>query len=1143
MNWSGTGRRAWRCNGNPSWAWAVLILVVVAAQAGAVTRTVGIGAGYNFNSIQAAIDAAASGDMILVYPGTYDENIDFDEKNIVLTSTNPGNPSVVASTIIDGGERDGVVVFDGVETSAAKLTGFTIQNGRRFKEGGGIFGDGTQATIEYCVVQNNSIYIGENDAVRPAGAGIYDCDGLIQHNTVVDNIIYIDYDPDKPSAIIDLGGAGLALCDGTIRSNVISRNNANSRGGGLYDCNGIIEGNEITENEGGSYGGGIYSGTTNAILRNNTIEYNSACYGGGIAYFAGEVRGNDVQHNTARVNGGGMYACSGFTTLNNISYNDADRYGGGIASDAIYVPSNYYYLPATFVTNAVDNLIAHNSADGGGGLALVSGIVARNRVMDNTTTGTGGAVARTVYLYSSNSIYYGNGRAAWSEICLGRLWHDTVYGNSGGGVINPAPVRGGFAGPTVLNSILWSNASPGAAQVPSKGVSVDCSVIEGWKPATGTTHNYNISTREPYLKSPETGDFGLEPWSPAIDLGTGPNSSQDPDPDLDFDHDERGYNAYVPQRGGGSDYDAGAQELRQAAVTRTLTVNVQGEGSTEMSLEAQPNPKPAEGQHVLLWHEEVQLKATAATGWQFDHWEGSVNSTDQTIDLTVENNMTVTAVFVHITYTLTMEVEGEGTVNPPVGTHTYNQGDQVVISATPAPGWVFDGWQGGYRGTDNPAAVTINRAITVKAVFKATFPVEVSIEGGGSTDPAPGQYIYDGGSQPTFTAFETHGWRFSHWRVIAESETTWTEPELTITVDKPYSLVAVFEQYYVLTINVEGGGTTDPEEGVYEYDPGTVVNLTASPLNGDWVFSGWTGSVVSDASSISITMSADKQVTAHFLPFRTLTLATEGEGEVTPGVGDHLYPQGTLVQISATPADDWVFDYWKGDLYEEGESFMLALNRNISLTAVFRAVHTVWTSHTGRGAVSPAINPSRYVDGTKVTFYAEPESSDWVFKGWEGDIEGMENPRDVVVIHDMVVVAKFEAASQEVPQLATAAQPPNWGTTSPRPGVEIHALGTTVSVKAMPNAGYRFDYWELGSKGTSRQNPITVTIEGSEIAIAHFKEGNNTDQPTGTQCAGALPSGPGSGGPPMMFAGVLLAGWLAARTMERRRLQHALAGA
>ena len=75
-------------------------------------------------SIQAAINAAHNGDTVLVAPGTYRENINFNGKAISVTSSDGA-----AVTIVDGGGNASVVTFDSSETSQAVLNGFTIQNG------------------------------------------------------------------------------------------------------------------------------------------------------------------------------------------------------------------------------------------------------------------------------------------------------------------------------------------------------------------------------------------------------------------------------------------------------------------------------------------------------------------------------------------------------------------------------------------------------------------------------------------------------------------------------------------------------------------------------------------------------------------------------------------------------------------------------------------------------------------------------------------------------------------------------------------------------------------------------------------------------------------------------------------------------
>ncbi len=79
----------------------------------------------DYPTIQGAIDAASTGDIVLVAPGNYFENIDFKGKAIEVRSSD--GPSV---TTIDGRDVDSTVKFVSGEPTSTALTGFRITNGR-----------------------------------------------------------------------------------------------------------------------------------------------------------------------------------------------------------------------------------------------------------------------------------------------------------------------------------------------------------------------------------------------------------------------------------------------------------------------------------------------------------------------------------------------------------------------------------------------------------------------------------------------------------------------------------------------------------------------------------------------------------------------------------------------------------------------------------------------------------------------------------------------------------------------------------------------------------------------------------------------------------------------------------------------------
>ena len=144
-------------------------------------------------SFQSEIDAASDGDTILVAPGTYEGNINFNGKNVVVASeyVTTGDTSYISTTIIDAKQNGSVVRFENNETNQAALIGFTITGGYAVKGAGVYISGGAEPTLSNLRVLGNSTYICETDDYydEAEGGGIYVNGGspILEETTIRDN--------------------------------------------------------------------------------------------------------------------------------------------------------------------------------------------------------------------------------------------------------------------------------------------------------------------------------------------------------------------------------------------------------------------------------------------------------------------------------------------------------------------------------------------------------------------------------------------------------------------------------------------------------------------------------------------------------------------------------------------------------------------------------------------------------------------------------------------------------------------------------------------------------------------------------------------------------------------------------------------
>lgn len=323
----------------------------------------------DYPKIQTAINASGNADTVVVYPGTYYENVVFRGKKILLTSRyyEAGDVNLISTTVINGSapanpDTSSCVLIINGEDSTAVLQGFTLKGGKgtawrdehssgMYREGGGVLVALSSPTIRDNLIVDNEAVDATN--IASAGGGGLRCgDGSprILHNVIIANKGMYG------------GGIVLNYCDGAvIKNNVIFLNRVDNfmpnrptyGGGGIWVNNKLSASARphLIEN--------------NTIYRNFSLDSSEQVAGAGAAIllWAGAtaiVRNNIVWDNRSRSTLGAL-AVVGATA--SITYNDvmAPTPGtGNINTDPSFADSSLYLAGNSPCIDAGDTAAAYN---------------------------------------------------------------------------------------------------------------------------------------------------------------------------------------------------------------------------------------------------------------------------------------------------------------------------------------------------------------------------------------------------------------------------------------------------------------------------------------------------------------------------------------------------------------------------------------------------------------------------------------------------------------------------------------------------------------------------------------------------------------------------------------------------------------
>jgi len=367
-----------------------------------------------------------------------------------------------------------------------------------------------------------------------------------------------------------------------------------------------------------------------------------------------------------------------------------------------------------------------------------------------------------------------------------------------------------------------------------------------------------------------------------------------------------------------------------------LTISANPSGSSTTT--------PAAGVYSYQENEIVNITAAANPGYVFDYWEGDVaNPNSASTTVTMDANKTIIANFEE---SAKSEVALDGTVS----SGTANSASSINIAHTTGTGTnrlmlVGVSWNCGTTArtissvTFTPnggSAVSLTNVITEQtgtqlrysAIYSLLNPpsgttgtVTVTFSGSVSNGIVAGAANFAGVNQttPLGTPNGTNG--------------SSTSPSVTLTglngnelvFDNVFQGAASSSQ----TLTAGAGQTAQWNEWISN----TRAAASTEQAAGSSVTMSWTAASSTFWAVVAVPINPAPPLVTHDL---TMAVSPTGSGTTTPPVGVHTYTKNTVVDISATPAEGYVFHHWQGNVADPNSaSTTVTIDANKTVTAHF----------------------------------------------------------------------------------------------------------------------------------------------------------------------------------------------------------------
>jgi len=431
----------------------------------------------------------------------------------------------------------------------------------------------------------------------------------------------------------------------------------------------------------------------------------------------------------------------------------------------------------------------------------------------------------------------------------------------------------------------------------------------------------------------------------------------------------------------------------------SLTIAVSGQGTTS----------PVTGTYTYRKGEQVTISANPGSGWDFSSWQGADNNSTNPTTVTITTNKTVTALFTkkstptpgctdadkdgyyayNSAYCTTGNDCNDNNPNVHPGAKEIcndnldNDCNGLIDSADP----ICKQLELTYKCPDINGDGTINGSdvIVVSRAFgtcigNTSYNPVADMDGDGCVTQTDTNFVSKFSGQSTNTITQCGG----------------------IT-------------YFSLSLAVNGQGTTSPVTGTYNYRKGQQVTISANPGSG-WYFSSWQGADNNSTNPTTVTITANKTVTALFK--QKLAAKTEPEYKCPDINGDGKVDGMDVVTVSRALGTCQGNTGYNSAVDMDGDECITQTDSNFVSKFSGQSTNTITQcggiprysltiAVSGQGTTSPVIGTYTYRQGEQVTITATPTPG-WDFSSWQGADNNSTNPTTVTITTNKTVTALFK---------------------------------------------------------------------------------------------------------------------------------------